>query len=122
MTTAQSPTKRSLTLLPLGPSGTQKVLRQSRTAWRFSRRYNPGLRYLLKTSSGWLADHSLVDDSSGLITHRKGNAMVFTDFDAACRCGRSLLELFPDLFVQAVQQDSCHAKPERRGVPSAHVN
>lgn len=82
--------------------------RQSKTAYRCSHRYNPGLRYLLKTTDGWLADHTLVDDHSHLITHDQKLALRFTDFEQVCTCGGLLMELFPDLKVQAVQFDSIH--------------
>jgi len=97
--------KRFLKQPPLVPSDLGSMRKQSRTALRYSKRYNPGLRYLLRTSNGWLVDHDLIADDSALVTTEESKALSFRDFNQACKCGTLLLDLFPDLQVQPVQRD-----------------
>lgn len=97
--------KRFLTQPLVGRSDLGSTRKQSRTALRYSKRYNQGLRYMLRTSNGWLVDHDMIDDCSVLVSEDAKTALVFRDFNVALKCGASLLDLFPDLQVHTVQRD-----------------
>jgi hypothetical protein len=61
-------------------------------------------RFLLKQTStqSWLADHTLINDRTGVFTTDPLEAMRFVSIEVATQRARMLLHLYPDLCVDFV--------------------
>ena len=92
----------------------------SRQQYRCSSLYNQCVRFLLKTESGWLADHSFVSDGSDPFTDNSAIALQFVTPEGAAERARALLHLFPDLEVEAVDVPMPSRTRGRTSVPSVH--
>lgn len=77
----------------------------SKTASYFCEKSIQRVRFLLlrKKTNLWLADNLLIDDKSELYTVNPAEALAFASIDAAAQRARSLMHLFPDLIVEAVE-------------------
>ena len=82
--------------------------------------YNQCVRFLLKTDSGWLADHSIVADDSDPFTDNPAIALQFVTPEGAAERARALLHLFPDLEVEAVDVPMPSRTRGRNSISSVH--